>query len=222
MKSRDALGGGRTQTSSRGHFPVPCCGLPMAGEQSHREEVSLCNLRWQPLSWPADFQRSPMCAMGTRGVAKSIFPIKKSVWFSQVQTASQGLSVQIYFILEGEEARLKKPLKPIWGCKISLKKFLMFWRISIFSCTGVQHGSLQFLLKLNLNACWAVHVRHQGLFFHMFSCPFWVSVVPGLWRAGGTGGLFCWNAVLCFKAVFIRDKNSTTDIIRLSNIRPKY
>lgn len=126
MKSRDALGGGRTQTSSRGHFPVPCCGLPMAGEQSHREEVSLCNLRWQPLSWPADFQRSPMCAMGTRGVAKSIFPIEKSVWFSQVQTASQGLSVQIYFILEGEEARLKSPLNLYGDVKSHWRSFWCF------------------------------------------------------------------------------------------------
>lgn len=141
--------------------------------------------------------------------------------FPSADSKSGALSADLFY-LGGWRSEIKKPLKPIWGCKISLKKFLMFWRISIFSCTGVQHGSLQFLLKLNLNACWAVHVRHQGLFFHMFSCPFWVSVVPGLWRAGGTGGLFCWNAVLCFKAVFIRDKNSTTDIIRLSNIRPKY
>lgn len=136
MKSRDALVGGRSQTpfpmALPSAPPSTCCGLPMAGEQSHWEEVS-ASFPFQPVvssfflllsSWFPE--ESHVCHGQGQ---KAPFQQKGSVWFSQVQTASHRLSMQIYFILLGgwkSKINKKKPKWTMRRYKISLKNFLCF------------------------------------------------------------------------------------------------
>lgn len=87
------------------------------------------------------------------------------------------------FILACLEEKSKITKETLRGYRVSSRKLCIscLEGSSIFNCHGVQHCTLQFQTKLNLNSCWVVYVMHCGLFFHMrlqlygFLCWAWPS-----------------------------------------------
>lgn len=113
---------------------------------------------------------------------KIMFPIERfSAFFPMCKR--QVTWCQHRLILDCLEEKSKISKETIRGYRVSLRKSCIscFEGSSVFNCLGVQHCSLQFWTKLNLNSCWAVYVMHRRLLFHMqlqlygFLCWAWPS-----------------------------------------------